>query len=503
VTERVPEPVTEPGSPAVDSTDQLSADLFIGGAWVPARSGARHPVRDPGNGELVGTVAWGDAADADAALAAAAAAFPAWSRTRGADRAGVLRRTAELIRARREPIAVALTREQGKPLADSRKEIDFAAKVFDYYADLAPRTHGEWRSAAAPDLRSLVVREPVGVVVAIIPWNYPVDLFAWKVAPALAAGCTIVAKPSSLTPLATALVSQCIADAGVPKGVYGYVVGPGATLGEALVADVRSRLIAITGSTETGRHVMATAAAHIKRVNLELGGHAPFIVLDDADLDAAVPAALRRAFSNMGQICIAVKRIFVARPLVEEFAERLAAGASLLRIGHGLDPAVEYGPLTEPSIRGATVDAVGDALSRGARVLAGGHPPEGERFERGTYFLPTVLADVPDDALAMRSEVFGPLAPVAAFDSIDEVVARANATPYGLAAYVYGGDIGRMIAVAERLEFGGIGLNVNDITELDAPFGGFKESGIGRELGPEGLEAYLEVKHIRMRIPSG
>jgi succinate-semialdehyde dehydrogenase / glutarate-semialdehyde dehydrogenase len=478
----------------------VEANLLIDGRRAPAISGARREILDPGSGDVVGTVAWGDARDADAALASATRALPSWSRTSGDVRAAVLRRTAALIRDRREQIAETLTLEQGKPLADSGKEIDFAARVFDYYADLAPHGRGEWRGTSAPDVRSLVVRQPVGVVVAIVPWNYPVDLFAWKVAPALAAGCTVVAKPASQTPLSTSLLTDCLVDAGVPDGVYGYLVGPGSTLGEALVADARTRLIALTGSTETGRRVMATAARHLTRVNLELGGHAPFIVLDDADLDAAVPAALRRGFSNMGQICIAVKRVYVARSLADEFAERIAAAASGLRVGHGLRPDVEYGPLTERSILVEMADAVSDAVGRGGRLLAGGRAPVGPAFEGGNYYLPTVVADVPDEAVAMRSEVFGPLVPIAAFDSIDEVVDRANATPYGLAAYVYGGDLGRMIALAERLEFGGVGLNVNDITELEAPFGGFKESGVGRELGPEGLEAYLEPKHIRMRL---
>lgn len=497
--------MTDPGGtggPEVPTGDRayLSADLFIAGRWVPSSTGERRVVTDPATGEPIGEVAWGGVVDAERALQAASTAFPAWSRTAATQRAAILRQAAVLIRERRERIATTLTREQGKPLADSRKEIDFAARVLDYYADLAPHRSGEWRPTADPGLRSLVVREPVGVVAAIVPWNYPVDLLAWKVGPALAAGCTVVAKPAAATPLATALVVGCFSEAGLPDGVLNYVLGPAGTLGETLVTDPRSRLIALTGSTETGRRVMALAAAHIKRLNLELGGHAPFIVLEDADLDTVVPAALRRSFSNMGQICIAVKRLFVHRRLIDEFAERLADATARLRIGPGLDPSVEYGPLIDDAAVRRTEAAVADALGRGARLLAGGRRPEGDRFERGSFFLPTVLRDVPDEAVAMREETFGPLAPITAWDSLDEVAARANATPYGLAAYIYGRDLGRAFALAERLEFGGVGINVNDVTELEAPFGGFKESGIGRELGPEGLEAYLEPKHIRIRI---
>lgn len=479
--------------------ERLRADFLIGGQWGEAVGGARREVRDPATGELVGDLAYGDERDADAALAAAAAAFAVWSPTPAERRAEILRTTATLMRERREAIAIALTREQGKPLPDSRKEIDFAARVFDYYADLAPHRQEDWRPAAAPNLRSLVLRQPVGVVVAIVPWNYPVDLFAWKVAPALAAGCTVVCKPASQTPLASAQVVRCLVDAGVPEGVLGYVMGPGRSLGEALVSDPRSRLIALTGSTETGRRVMALAALHIKRLNLELGGHSPLIVLEDADLDEVVPAAVRRSFSNMGQICIAINRLYVARPLIDDFSERFTTATRSLRIGPGLVEGVEYGPLIDEAGVARVQAHVDDALARGAHLLAGGERLRGGAYEAGHFYAPTVFAEVPDEARMMREETFGPVAPITAFERLDELIARANATPYGLAAYVYGRDLDRALYVAERLEFGGVGVNVNDVTELEAPFGGWKESGLGRELGPEGLEAYLELKHIRIK----
>jgi len=484
------------------SYPRLHADLLIGGQWVAAAGGERHEISDPATGELVGDVAFGDARDADRALAAATAAFPAWSRTPVAERARILHRGAALLRERLESIAVTLTREQGKPLPDSRKELRFTAQVFDYYAEIATHRADEWRPASLPTMRSLVIRQPVGVVVAIVPWNFPVDLFSWKVAPALAAGCTVVCKPAPETPLATAEAVQALLDAGLPDGVLNYVVGPVETLGETLITDPRSRMIAFTGSTASGRRIMALASGHVKRLNLELGGHTPLIVLDDADLETAVPAAVRRSFSNMGQICNAVNRLYVASSVVNDFKERFVDLTSRLKLGPGLDPGVEYGPMINDKQLERTRAHVQDAVARGAQLLWGGHQPEGEAFRRGHFYLPTVLSGVPDDARAMREETFGPVAPIAAFDSLADVVRRANSTEYGLVAYVFGRDLAKALLVAERLEFGGVGINVNDVTELESPFGGWKESGVGREMGPEGLEAYLEPKHIRIQLGS-
>jgi succinate-semialdehyde dehydrogenase/glutarate-semialdehyde dehydrogenase len=480
----------------------LHSQLLIGGRWVEAAAGARSTIHDPATGEPVGDVAFGDATDADRALAAATTSFPAWSRTPVAERSRILHRSAELLRERLEPMAVTLTREQGKPLPDSRKELRFTAQVFDYYADIAAHRFDEWRPSALPEMRSLVIRQPVGVVVAIVPWNFPVDLFSWKVAPALAGGCTVICKPAPETPLATAQAVQCLLDAGLPDGVLNFVVGPVETLGEALITDPRSRMIAFTGSTASGRRIMALASAHVKRLNLELGGHTPLIVLDDADLDMTIPAAVRRSFSNMGQICNSVNRLYVAEKVVDEFEERFVDATSRLKLGPGLEPGVEYGPMINDRQVERTRAHVEDAVGRGARLLWGGHPPEEERFRRGHFYLPTVLSGVPDEARAMREETFGPVAPIAPFETLDEVVRRANSTEYGLVAYVFGRDVAKALLVAERLEFGGVGINVNDVTELESPFGGWKESGIGREMGREGLEAYLEPKHIRIRVGS-
>ena len=478
----------------------IHADLFIGGAWRPAASGETVSIPDPATGEPVGTAALGGVEDARAALAAAQDAFPGWSATPAAERAAVLHEAARLVRERTGEIARTLTLEQGKPLADSRKEIAFACDVIDYYADAAQRIGGEWRPTRQANIRSLVIRQPVGVVVAIVPWNYPIDLLSWKIGPALAAGCTVVAKPATETPLATAQVVQAYADAGLPPGVLNLVLGRGSVVGDELVRNPISRLITITGSTETGRHVMRLAADHIKRLSLELGGQTPLIVLDDADLDAVVPAAVRRSYSNMGQICIAVNRLFVPEAVADAFTDAFAEATRGLRLGHGLDPAVEYGPLLNEATRQRSIDHVTQAVAAGARLVVGGRVPDGDQYAHGWFYEPTVLADVEPDMRVMREETFGPVAAIRRYRSLDEAIAIANDSPYGLAAYVFGRDLERCLYVAERLEVGGVGVNVNDVTELAAPFGGWKESGFGRELGPEGLEHCYELKHIRIGL---
>jgi succinate-semialdehyde dehydrogenase/glutarate-semialdehyde dehydrogenase len=478
------------------------AQLFVGGEWREAASSRRTAIHDPASGELVGEAALGGREDARAALEAAQAAFRGWADTPARERAEVLHRAAANVRDRAWEISRVLTLEQGKPLADSHKEIAFSADVIDYYAEEAQRLGGEWRPTSSPNVRSLVLRQPVGVVVAIVPWNYPIDLLSWKIAPALATGCTVVAKPATGTPLATAHVVRCFEDAGAPAGVLNLVIGPGGEVGDELVENPISRAIKITGSTETGRRVMQLASRHIKRLTLELGGHTPLIVLDDADLDAVVPAAVRRTYSNMGQICISVNRVFVARGIEAGFVEAFADQAQRLRLGHGLDPDVEYGPLFDEGTRDRTSRHVEDAVAHGARVVTGGRVPPGADYEHGWFYEPTLVADASPDMLVMREETFGPVAAVSRVDSDAEAVELANATPYGLAAYVFGRDLERCLRVAERLEAGGVGVNVNDVTELHAPFGGWKESGFGRELGPEGLAACLEPKHIRIGLSS-
>jgi succinate-semialdehyde dehydrogenase len=434
------------------------------------------------------------------ALEAAQRAFPEWASTSAETRAALLHQAAALMRERVEELSRWLTLEQGKPIRDSRKEILMAAEVFDYYAEEGKRIFGEWIPTGSQHIRSWVIRQPIGVAAVIAPWNYPVELLAWKIAPALAAGCTVVAKPASAAPIAASEMIHALHDAGLPPGTINLVLGPGRTVGAELVENPISRKIAFTGETETGRWIMEKAAHHIKRVSLELGGQSPMIVCRDADLEKAVAAAVRRAFSNMGQICISVNRIYVAEEIAEVFIKKFVERTRSLRIGNGLDPDVELGPMFSEEVRQKTRDHIADAVSKGARVLYGGHEPDGEEFARGYFFLPTVLVDVDHSMRVMREETFGPVAPIMRFQTIDEAIALANDSPYGLAAYVFTRDLTTAFYVAERLEAGGVGVNINDVTELQAPFGGWKESGLGRELGRWGLESYLELKHIRLAL---
>ena len=475
-------------------------NLFIDGQWRAAKSGRRLEIRDPASGERVGSTALADAADVDLAVAAANRALPGWAETRADARAKILHRATDLIVERLSAIAELLTREQGKPISDAEKEIRFGVEVIRYYAEEGRRVGGSIRASAREDVRSFVVSSPVGVVGAITPWNYPVDIYAWKLGPALAAGCTLIAKPPHETPLAIGLIVQCFADAGLPAGVLNDLPGTGLEAGAALAAHPKVRMITATASTAAGQSIMRAAADTMKRLSLELGGQCPFVVLDDADAAEAASAAARRSFSNMGQICIAVNRILVADALHERFVEALAAETRRIRLGHGVDPGIVYGPVLHEGVRARTRAHIGDALRRGGRLIVGGAPPVGSAYERGFFFDPTLIDGADDAALVMTQESYGPIAAVRRVRDDAEALAVANALPFGLSAYVYSRDLERAWAFAERLESGAVGINVNDTTELQAAFGGWKLSGLGRELGPEGLMAFREPKHIRMRL---
>lgn len=472
--------------------------LYIGGAWGASAAGDTIDVRDPATGELVGRSALAAADDVDAAVAAAKAAQPVWAALPSQERARVLHRAADLIVQRIDDIADLLTREQGKPVPDSVKEIAFCAEVFHYYAEEGVRVGGSIRPVQRADIRSLVEWLPVGVVGAVVPWNYPVDLYAWKVAPALAAGNAIIVKPPVETPLAIALVVQCLHDAGVPAGVLSDLPG-GLEAGRALSEHPGIGMITATASTATGQAIMRSAAATMKRVSLELGGQTPFIVLDDADVAEAAAAAARRSFSNAGQICIAVNRILVADSIADRFVEAVSAEARAIRLGHGVEAGVTGGPATTQGVIDKAEAHIGDAVERGARIVSGGKRPHGGPWDAGLFFEPTVLDGVPRGARAMVEETFGPVVAVHRFAADEDVAAIANDSPAGLAAYVFGGDLDRAWGVAERIQAGGVGVNINDISELQAPFGGWKMSGFGRELGPEGLYGFMQQRHIRLR----
>jgi acyl-CoA reductase-like NAD-dependent aldehyde dehydrogenase len=478
----------------------MDRTLFIGGRWCDAAAGGTAVIRDPATGELVGTSALATAADVDRAVAAATAAFPAWSSLHPDKRAAILHRAADLIAERIEAIAETLTREQGKPVPDSRKEIAFGIEVIRYYAEEGRRVQGSLRPASRADIRNLVTAHPVGVVAGIIPWNYPVDLYAWKVAPVLAAGCVLVAKPPHETPLAIGMVVRCFEEAGLPPGVLNDIPGTGPEVGAALSAHAGVSMITATASVPAGQAIMRAAAGNLKRLSLELGGQCPFIVLDDADPAEAAAAAARRSFSNMGQICIAVNRILVGRGIHDRFVEALVAETEKIELGHGVDPGVLYGPVLNEGVRARTARHLADAVDRGGRLLTGGGVPRGDRWDRGFFYRPAVVDNVPEGALATTEETFGPLAAVQVVADDAEAVRLANSLPFGLAAYVFSGDLERGWSIAERVEAGAVGVNVNDTSELQAPFGGWKMSGIGRELGPEGLHAFLEKKHIKLRL---
>ena len=478
----------------------IERGLLIDGRWRAAADRAQRAVRDPATGETVGRTAIAGPADVDAAVEAARGAAAAWAATHPDERCATLRRGADLVERHAADLAELLTREQGKPLADSAKEIAFGVEVLRYYAEQGRRVEGSIRPSVRADVRNLVSYAPVGVVAAVVPWNYPVDLYCWKVAPALAAGCPVIVKPPEETPLAVGRTAELLVDAGLPRGVLADLPGPGPGTGEALVAHPGVRLVTATASTATGRAIMRAAADDLKRVSLELGGHTPFVVLDDTDVSEAAPAAARRSFSNMGQICIAVNRILVAERCHDAFVDAFSAAVGEMRIGRGLDPGVEYGPVLGEAVRRRSREHIEDARRRGGRIVVGGGALAGPEFDRGTFFSPTILDDVPLDARVMNEETFGPVAAIHRAPDDRRLLELANASPYGLAAYVYGRDLERAWGFAEQVQAGAVGVNVNDTTELQAPFGGWKLSGLGRELGPEGLMTYLQTRHLRVRV---
>ena len=472
--------------------------MLVNGEHVGSLSGKSDLICNPANQEPVAQVYVGSRQEARMALEAAKNAFPDWAVTSARDRGEMLHQAALEVLKKANEISRLLTLEQGKPLKNARMEVMASAQVLEYYAEEGMRNVGQW--IASSSARSLVIRQPVGVAALITPWNYPVDLLAWKVGPALAAGCTFVAKPPSLAPLAATEFVRAVTEAGLPAGVANVVHGPGKEVGAELVENPISRKIAFTGETETGRWIMEHAAGSIKRVSLELGGQSPLIVCEDADLERAVATCVQRAFSNMGQICISINRIYAAEKIAEEFTSRLVERTEKLKLGDGMDPEVDLGPMFSEAQRQKTRDHIADALAKGAELLCGGREPPGEAYARGYFFLPSVLDGANHTMRVMREETFGPVAPIMRFKTLKEGIDLANDSEYGLAAYVFTESLRTALHLAERLEVGGIGINTGTVMELQAPFGGWKQSGLGRELGPYGLEEYLELKHIRIGV---
>ncbi len=474
-------------------------NLLINGEWLPANSGEQFDVLNPATGEVVAQCAKAGVPETQAALTAAQEAFISWREKPARERCDLMHKAAAIFRERIDDIAQLLTLEHGKPLQDSYKELHFSADVIDYYAEEARRQFGTHFEGDAGPTHSFILQQPVGVVAAITPWNFPVDLLSWKVGPALAVGCTLVVKPPSDAPTAAIEFLHCFEDAGLPPGVINVVTGSGRIVGAELVTNPISRKIAFTGSTATGLWIAQEAARQLKHVTLELGGSAPFIVFKDADLDLAVPQALRRAFSHTGQICISVNRIFVHEAVADEFTERFTERAAKLRVANGLEvPDADMGPMINEAGLQTTRAHLADALEKGATLLTGGNVPAGESFAKGFFFEPTVLAQVTPEMKVMQEETFGPLAPIATFNTVNEAIDLANNSPYGLAAYIFTRDLDIAMYAADRIDAGGIGININDITDIRGPFGGRKMSGVGRELGQPGLDGYLQWKHVRV-----
>ncbi|MFA5120613.1 NAD-dependent succinate-semialdehyde dehydrogenase [Zavarzinia sp.] len=449
-------------------------------------------VHNPATGVLIGTVPHFGAAEATAAVEAASRAFKPWAARLAKERSAVLRRWFELIIENREDLAEILTAEQGKPLAEARGEIDYAASYVEYYAEEAKRIYGETIPSHRPDARILVLRQPTGVVAAITPWNFPAGMITRKIAPALAAGCTAVVKPAPETPFTALALAVLARRAGIPAGVFNVITGDAPAIGKVFCSHPAVRVVGFTGSTEVGKLLMAQAAGGVKKVALELGGNAPFIVFDDADVDAAVEGAMVSKFRNMGQTCVCANRLYVQAGVYDRFVERLAERVAALVVGDGAAPGVTQGPLITPDALAKVERLVADAKAKGASAVTGGkHHALGR-----TFYEPTVLRDVTADMTVAREEIFGPVAPVFRFETEDEVIAAANATEYGLAAYFYSRDVGRIFRVGEALEYGMVGVNSGLLSSELAPFGGIKESGNSREGGPHGIEEFVELKYM-------
>jgi succinate-semialdehyde dehydrogenase / glutarate-semialdehyde dehydrogenase len=465
---------------------------YIDGSWVGAGAQGSIEVDNPATGETIGTVPKLGRAETRAAIDAASRAFPAWRRKTAKERAAAMRRWFDLMMANQDDLARLMTTEQGKPLTESRGEVGYAASFLEWFGEEAKRVYGDTIPAPQPDKRIVVVKEPIGVVACITPWNFPLAMITRKAGPAIAAGCTVVLKPASQTPFSALALAELAERAGVPKGVFNVITGPATEIGAELTSNPTVRKVSFTGSTEIGKLLMAQAATTVKKLSLELGGNAPFIVFDDADLDAAVEGAIASKYRNTGQTCVCANRLLVQDAVYDAFAEKLAVAVKKLTPAPGMDAMATQGPLIDDRAVEKVESHIADATSKGAKVLVGGK----RHALGGRFFEPTILTEVTPQMAVAREETFGPVAPLFRFRDEADAIALANDTEFGLASYFYGRDIGRIWRVAEALEYGIVGINTGLISTEVAPFGGVKESGLGREGSKYGLEEFLEIKYL-------
>ena len=478
-----------------DLIKSIPRELFIGGAWVPASGGDEISVVDPATEQEIATVASASVDDAILAVEAADNAAADWAARAPRARAEILRKSFELMIARRHDFATIISREEGKTLAEGLAEVSYAAEFFRWYAEEAPRNSGRFGRSPAGQNNILVQYHPVGVSLLITPWNFPAAMATRKIAPALAAGCTVILKPASATPLTALALTELLTEAGVPAGVVNVLPSKqSASIANAMLSDERVRKISFTGSTEVGRILLAKAAERVVNCSMELGGNAPFIVLDDADLEVAVDGAMIAKMRNAGESCIGANRFYVHTSIAEEFSAKFAAAMAALKLGPGLEDDVDVGPLVNASAVEKVARLVDEAVNLGATVLTGGKRPD----RAGFFYEPTVVTNIDPRAEILNTEIFGPVAPIMTFSEVDEVVAQANRTIFGLAAYVFGGDVGRAMSVASRIDSGVVGVNRGFISDPAAPFGGMKQSGIGREGSQDGMHEFLETQYVAL-----
>ena len=476
--------------------DQVPKQLYIGGEWRDGAKGTLS-VEDPSTGESLCDVADASVDDAKAALDAAVDAGPAFAKMAPRDRGEILRRAFEMIIERKEELALLMTLEMGKTVKESQAEITYAAEFFRWFAEEAVRIEGRYAVNSNGQGRVLTMKQPVGPCLMITPWNFPLAMGTRKIGPAIAAGCTMVVKPAQQTPLSMLALGKILEEAGLPGGVLNLFTASSSSETTApLIADQRLRKMSFTGSTEVGRRLMAQASDTLLRLSMELGGNAPFLVFEDADLDAAVAGAMIAKMRNIGEACTSANRFHVADAIAEQFADKLAAQMGALKVGRGVDEGVDIGPLIDDNQRSKVSELVQDAIGRGAHAVVGGHARDGA----GYFYDPTVLTNVPDDAELLQEEIFGPVAPIRSFDDEDEAIAAANNTEYGLVAYVFTSNLKRALRVVEGLETGMVGLNQGMVSNAGAPFGGVKQSGFGREGGHEGIEEYLATKYVAINL---